>query len=105
MVRFERNVSADQGRKAWRDGLVKNCRPPCYLDPSDMDEFIAAIPAMHTGDSYSLLFTQRGATVAVNGRQIGIIPQASFAQAILATFLGPAPASPLLKQELLRGHS
>jgi hypothetical protein len=70
-----------------------------------MDEFMAAIPAMHTGDSYSLLFTQRGATVAVNGRQIGIIPRTNFSQAILATFLGPAPASLRLKQELLRGHS
>jgi hypothetical protein len=104
VVRFVRNVSADQARKAWRDGLANNCKSPCYLDPSDVDEFVAAIRAMHIGDNYSLLFTQQVTTVAVSGRQIGTILQPKFAEAMLATFLGPAPASPKLKQDLLRGH-
>jgi hypothetical protein len=59
---------------------------------------------MHGGDNYSLLFTQNNATVTVSGRQIGKISSPQFAEAMLATFLGPEPASPTLKQELLRGH-
>ena len=59
---------------------------------------------MDVGDNYSLLFNQNGATVTVSGRRIGTISSPQFAQAMLATFLGPDPASSSLKQELLRGH-
>lgn len=104
IVRFERNISADDARKAWRDGLNNNCLAPCRLDPADVEQFLAEIPAMHTGDNYSLLFTPHGATVAVSGQQVGIISRREFAEAMLATFLGPRPASPTLKQELLSGH-
>ena len=104
IVQFERNVSAEQARKAWRDGLLNNCEAPCHLDPADVEKFLAVVPAMHNGDNYSLLFTQSGATVMVSGRQIGTISQPQFAEAMLATFLGPKPASLKLKWELLGGH-
>lgn len=101
---FEHNVSADDARKAWRQGLRNNCRDPCRLEPEGVARFLAGVPAIHAGDYYSILFTRNGATVAVNGRQIGLISQPPFATAMLATFLGPAPASERLKRELLRGH-
>ena len=104
LVRFERSVSVDQARKAWRDGLMNNCKYPCQLDPKDVEKFLADIPAMHTGDNFSLLFKQQSATVTVGGQQIGTISSPQFAEAMLATFLGPAPASPKLKQELLGGY-
>jgi hypothetical protein len=104
-VRFERNVSADDARKAWRDGLENNCVAPCHLVPEDVEKFLADIPAMRTGDNYSLLFAQQGATVTVSGHLIGTVSQRQFAEVMLATFLGPKPASQRLKQELLRGHA
>jgi hypothetical protein len=104
-VRFERNVSADDARKAWRDGLENNCMAPCHLVLEDVEKFLADIPAMHTGDSYSLVFTQHVATVTVSGHLIGTVSQRQFAEAMLATFLGLRPASPRLKRELLRGHA
>jgi hypothetical protein len=103
-IRFEHNVSADKARKAWREGLENNCRAPCRLDPKEVARFLDAVPAMHVDDNYSLLFTQDGVIVRVSGRQIGMISQPRFAEAMLATFLGPAPASLRLKQDLLRGH-
>ena len=103
-VRFERDVSADQARRAWRDGLNNNCKAPCRLDPDEVGRFLAVVPAMHAGDDYSLLFTQSGATVTVSGKLIGTITQQQFADAMLAMFLGPKPASPRLKRELLQGH-
>jgi Chalcone isomerase-like len=103
-IRFEHNVSADDARDAWQKGLENNCRAPCHLDPVDKAKFLALVPAMHVGDNYSLLFTQKGATVTVNGHQIGVVSQPLFAGAMLATFLGPMPASLTLKRELLRGH-
>ena len=103
-VRFERSVSADDARKAWRDGLENNCKAPCRLDPQDVERFLAMVPAMHAGDNYTLLFKRHSATVTVGGHQIGVISQPQFADAMLATFLGPEPASPKLKRELLQGH-
>jgi hypothetical protein len=103
-VRFEHSVSADQARRAWRDGLDNNCEAPCHLNPDEVGRFLDMVPAMHAGDNYSLLFTQSGATVTVSGKPIGTITQPQFAEAMLATFLGPKPASPRLKRELLRGH-
>ena len=100
-VRFERNVSEDQARQAWRDGFANNCVAPCHLAPQDVEQFLAEVPAMHEGDNYSLLFMHNTATVMVSGRTIGTIASPQFAEAVLATFLGPRPASPALRQELL----
>lgn len=104
MIRFERNVSTEEAQKAWRTGLENNCISPCHLDPEDVSQFLSKMPAMHAGDNFDLVFTQGGCAVTVNGQQIGTISRRQFADAILATFLGPSPASPTLKQELLRGH-
>jgi Chalcone isomerase-like len=104
-VRFQRGVSAERARRAWRDGLENNCIAPCHLDPQDVERFLAQVPAMEAGDDFALLFTQNGAVVTVGGKLIGTISQPQFAEAMLATFLGPKPGAPSLKQELLRGHS
>ncbi len=104
-VRFEHAVSADQSRDAWRTALENNCAAPCRLDPQDVESFLSQVPAMTEGEYFNLLFTQEGATVSANGHQIGTIPRRQFANAVLATFLGAHPASPTLRQELLRGHS
>ena len=98
---FRRNVSANNARRAWRDGLANNCQPPCHLDPEDVAQFLAEMPAMRAGDGYSLLFTPESATVTVNGQAVGTVARPQFAEAMLATFLGPRPASHRLKRELL----
>jgi hypothetical protein len=103
-VRFEHAVSAEEAQKAWRTGLANNCIAPCHLDPEDVATFLSQVPAMHTGDNFDLVFTPNGGTVTVNGHEIGTISRRQFADAVLATFLGPDPASPTLKQELLKGH-
>jgi hypothetical protein len=105
IVKFERSISAEDARKAWREGLANNCLPPCQIDPQDLETFLAAVPAMREGDVFSLMFTQRGATVTVGGQPLGPVIKPQFAEAMLATFLGPRPASPSLKQALLRGSA
>lgn len=100
-VKFRRSVSADSARNAWRDGLANNCQPPCRLDAGDVAQFLGQMPAMRAGDGYSLLFGPEGATVTLNGQAIGTVAHVQFAEAMLATFLGPRPASRRLKRELL----
>jgi hypothetical protein len=103
-IRFVRDVSADAARRAWRTGLENNCRAPCQLDPDDVAHFLALIPGMHKGERYSILFNELGATVSADGVPFATIAKPQFAAAMLATFLGPAPASPRLKAGLLQGH-
>jgi hypothetical protein len=100
-IRFLRDVDAEHGRQAWRDGLQSNCTAPCSLDPSGVERFLGEIPAVHKGDESTLLFTPRGVEITLNRRPIGNIADPHFAQVMLATFIGPAPPTPRLKRELL----
>ena len=104
-IKFQHSVSAEDARTAWRNGFNDNCLAPCHLDTDAIARFLAAIPAIRAGDVYIFQFTPDGVRVYVNQRLLGAIPLPHFAQAILATFLGPRPASVPLKEALLRGHA
>jgi hypothetical protein len=103
-IRFLRDVDAEDARQAWRDGFQQNCRPPCYLDPRDVQRFVAAVPSMRKGDESTLLFTSNGVYVTFNGRRMGDIADPHFGEMMLATFIGPEPPTPRLKRELLGGR-
>jgi hypothetical protein len=103
-VRFVHDVSAEAARDAWRKGFAKNCLPPCRIAAEDLAHFLAEVPAMRAGENFSILFNRQGATVTANGVHFGVIPNSEFARAILATFLGPEPASAALKAALLQAH-
>lgn len=100
-IRFLRDVDASDARQAWREGFEQNCRRPCSLDPRGVEKFLAAVPSVHNGDESTLLFTSKGVRVTLNGRPMGDIPDPHFAEVMLATFIGPEPPTPRLKQELL----
>jgi hypothetical protein len=104
-VRFEHAISAHQAREAWRTGLANNCVAPCHLDPQDVASFLTQVPGMTPGEYFYLEFSGNTAKVSADGQQIGVISRPQFANAVLATFLGPHPASPALRHELLTGHS
>jgi hypothetical protein len=104
-IKFQHDVSAEDARTAWRDGFDDNCVAPCHLDPNAVSRFLAAVPAMHVGDIYTILFTPDGARVDAGKHPLGVIRLPRFAQAMLATFLGPRPASFPVKEALLRGHA
>lgn len=104
-VKFERGISADRARNAWRENLENNCVAPCHLDPEDVERFLSLVPTMNAGDNYNLLFKQNGATVTVNDREIGSFSKRQFAEVMLATFIGPNTKLPGLRKDLLRGHS
>ena len=105
LIKFQRDISAERARAAWRTGFDNNCVAPCHLDPDSVARFLAAIPEIRAGDVYTFLFAPDGARVYANNRPLGVIPRPQFAQAMLATFLGPRPASVPLKEALLRGHA
>jgi hypothetical protein len=100
-IRFLRDVDAADAQQAWREGFEQNCKSPCYLDPRDVQRFLASVPSMRKGDESTLLFTSRGVSIDLNGRPLGDITDPHFAVAILATFIGEVPPTPRLKRELL----
>jgi Chalcone isomerase-like len=103
-VRFQRDISVEDARNAWRTNLQRSCAAPCRLNPNDVEKFLSEVPAMHEGDIFHLLFSPSLATVTLNGRQIGTISEQQFAEAMLGSFVGPGSDLPVLRQELLRGR-
>lgn len=103
-IHFLRDVGADAAREAWRTGFANNCEAPCHLDPQAISRFMAKVPAVHRGDVSMFLFTRNGMTVTFNGRTLGTTDDLYFAQQVLRTFIGPVPATPRVKRELLGGR-
>jgi hypothetical protein len=105
VIRFVHDVDAENARSAWREGLERNCLPPCHLAPGAVDRFLAEVTPMRAGDVSTLAWGPDGVEFATNGRSLGKITDPTFANAILATFIGPAPPSEGLKEGLLGlGH-
>lgn len=102
-VHFLHDVGQDAVRNAWRRGFAANCRPPCRLTPQDIETFLSRVPGVRDGDVGMFLFTRDGLSVTFNGRLLGTTTNQYFAQQVLGTFLGPAPAAPDVKQSLMGG--
>jgi hypothetical protein len=98
---FLRDVDAEDARKAWKESFERNCKAPCYLDPREVQRFLAAIPSVRKGDESIFLFTSQGLHVTFNNKSMGDIPDLHFAELILGTFIGAVPPTPRLKWELL----
>ena len=101
-IHFLHDVDEDEARRAWRNGFSNNCVPPaCYIDPKDVERFVSQVPEIHKGDRTRMVFTPSGAQVTINGKALGAIKDTHLAEVLLSTFLGPAPPTKALKQELL----
>jgi hypothetical protein len=100
-IRFLRDVGVEDARTAWRDAFKQNCKTPCYLDPGDVQRFLAALPFVRKGDESTLLFTAKGVVVKFDGRPMGEISDPHFAEVMLGTFIGAEPPTLRLKRQLL----
>jgi hypothetical protein len=100
-IRFLRDVDAEDARNSWQESFEQNCKTPCYLDPRDIQRFLAAVPSVRKGNDSTLLFTSKGVHITFNGRRIGDIADPHFAELMLATFIGAVPPTPRLRRELL----
>jgi len=101
VIHFLHDVTAEQARTAWREGLQQNCQSPCQLDPHEVQQFLAQVPPAHSGETSSLLFTPSGVRITQDGQLLGSIDNPHFAEVMLDTFIGPVPPTPRLKRELL----
>ncbi len=100
-LQFLRSVGADAIRKAWRSGLQNNCTAPCTLSPALLTHFLSFVTPVHKGDLVKFVFGPKGLTSYYNGHPAGRITDTSFAQLMLASFIGPHVNTPELKRALL----
>lgn len=100
-LHFVHDLSAPRVRQAWVEAFARTCPEPCRLPQPVVRQFLDAVPDMHKGDVARFFFSANTLRVAVNGRELGVIHDPEFERTVLATFLGPAPASPRLKLDLL----
>ncbi len=101
VIRFLRDISAADGRTAWTEGFEGNCHPPCQLQHSHVDRFLAAVPPVRAGDVARLMFSGGHLQVTINGQPVGMVDDHAFARVILATFIGRVPPTEELKRGLL----
>lgn len=101
LLYFVHDVPADKVRDAWRKGLTHNCVAPCKLPPAELKRFLAALPAMSSGETVALMFSDSGLKAYFDGSFGGAIKDPRFAKAALKMFLGPDPSAPGLKKALL----
>lgn len=98
---FVRDVSAEAARRSWRESLANNCTAPCQLAPDAVAQFLSKVPAVHTGDISSFLFTPGRLTVQVNGQALGSITDETFEHVVLASFVGAHATVPAVRDALL----
>ena len=100
-IHFVHFVSGAQVRRAWRKGLIRNCRQPCTLSTSLLHRFLHAVRPVRAGESFTFVFDQWGADVYEGGRLLGRIANPRFSRLMLAVFIGHHTTQPTLKRELL----
>lgn len=100
-LHFLRDVDAEKIREAWNEGYKANCRERCEETAKDVNTLNTWMMDMKEGDSLEFTFADDAFTVAVNGESKGSISAPSFAQNILAIFLGKNPPNAELKEGLL----
>ena len=69
--------------------------------PPELCRFLAATPALHKGDTSTILYTKDAASITVNGQVLGTITDPAFNRVLLATFIGPHPPTERVKRGLL----
>ena len=103
LMQFLHKASKEDVEKQYREGEAKNCsHGECA--PSDKDDFerlIALTPGAAVGDTLAYVCTQRGLRVLFNNKQVADIANPGLATRILAGFIGNAPPSEDLKEQLL----
>lgn len=90
MMKFQRDVSADQSRDAWTKGLEKASKD--YPAISDrIPQLMAAMSDMKKGEEMSYVFTAGRVEIIVRGESKAVIKGQDFTEALLTVWLKYPP--------------
>lgn len=103
LMAFVRDVGADKINKAWMEGLDANMPEAPEMLRNKFKRLESMMSDIKDGESMAFTYVPgKGTTVLIAGRTTGIIEGKDFADAILATWIGPKPGpGKKFKKELL----
>lgn len=106
-MRFLRNVSAEDMRKAWDDNFRKNCATDCEKGLAELEKVKGWMKDAKDGDLLTLELLPGSVKLSMNGTMLGETKETpadgAFANQLLGIWLGEHPPSGSLKAGLL-GH-
>lgn len=92
IMHFLRDVGADKINDAWYEGLEDNVSPVSPKLKAKFDQLANMMENIKDGEVMTFTYEpDTGTTVIVNGQNKGVIQGKDFADAILATWIGPKP--------------
>lgn len=102
VMHFVRDVGKDKIVEGWREGFANNSPANEQALKPALDSFAALWPDMANGDEAVMTYLPgTGMSLAVKGKELGVIPSKAFADAVLACWIGPTPPTEELKTGLL----
>ena len=104
ILRFVRNVGADDLRKGWNEGFEKNAKGQLPALKERIAELNGWMTDVKTGDRLTFIHKPgAGIQVDVKGATKGIVKGDDFAKAFLSIWLGAEPPNPEVKAGMLGG--
>jgi hypothetical protein len=100
-MKMLRDASRDDSAKAWDVYLVANCKSPCMMNNEARQKFLKLIPDTRAGDTQTFVFREGELEIFRNGKSLGVIADLTFANIVLASWIGEAPTTEELKKRLL----
>lgn len=92
IMHFVRDVGGDKINEAWYEGLEANVDPITPGLKAKFDQLAGMMEDIKENQAMSFTYVPtKGTTVMVNGKNKGTISGKDFADAILATWIGPTP--------------
>ena len=100
-MKMLRDASREDSAKAWDVYLVANCKSPCTMNSEARQKFLKLIPDTRAGDTQTFVFSEGELDISRNGKNLGTITDATFANIVLASWIGEVPTTENLKKQLL----
>jgi hypothetical protein len=100
-MKMLRDASRDDSAKAWDVYLVANCKSPCMMNNEARQKFLKLIPDTRAGDTQTFVFREGELEIFRNGKSLGAIADLTFANIVLASWIGEVPTTEELKKRLL----
>jgi hypothetical protein len=99
-------IDKDKLVDAWNEGFNENTDKQTLTQlQGRITEFDRLFPALHEGDTVYLDYSpDKGTTLTVNGKTLGVIAGEDFNVALLKVWLGESPADSDLKAAMLGGE-
>jgi hypothetical protein len=66
-------------------------------------QYLDLLPEVKRGDKLSLLSSEVGLTLALNGQRLGVVENLQFSRLVLSSWFGDQPASAELKSAVFSG--